>query len=403
MSKHEFQTSKELRLFFNSHVEAWRQRTDLNLRDLADRCGVSPSYLSQIGRYGRVPGRPVLILLALNFELTDPTEILRIAGSTDEWPYPLRTVLRRDRGEDQSFLSVRLDMPALTESIRTIIRDEVREQRGPQLLANRPIRIGLNPMQPWMYLPGTIKSAPEGFFHAFCRYMGVALQRPVETKLVRFNEYREQMAAGEIDMYGPVMSPPAPSRGILYTAPIMQVGVCAVMRMRAGDDLETVKPPKSFDELKSDHYRIAVLRDALPHLIANTRLGRHDSTLVLCESDEEASDRLLLRGIRDAAHVFLCNGLMAHRLKSEHPKDVQLLFAEPGEFIDFEDATLAVSQAWRETFPVINQTVQFLLERGGFHARLQELFDEKASRYIQFPLHANSQSSRRLLEPAGNF
>jgi hypothetical protein len=40
--KKEFQTSKELRLFFHHHFEARKDRTDGNLRELADKCGVSP-------------------------------------------------------------------------------------------------------------------------------------------------------------------------------------------------------------------------------------------------------------------------------------------------------------------------------------------------------------------------
>ena len=83
----EFESSPDLKRLFLRELELWRRATHLGLADLSHRCGVSPSYLAHIGRYGRIPSKPVLILLALNFGLQNPRELFESAKLSDEWPF----------------------------------------------------------------------------------------------------------------------------------------------------------------------------------------------------------------------------------------------------------------------------------------------------------------------------
>jgi transcriptional regulator with XRE-family HTH domain len=119
-----FETSAELKALFARELRSWRTRHRLSIDDLAQRCGVSPSYLAHVGRYGRVPGKPVLLLLALNFELPDPSLLLKAAGLSDPWPFAPGTRLMEQEAPANGFLSVRLDMNGFVEALKSAIKDQ---------------------------------------------------------------------------------------------------------------------------------------------------------------------------------------------------------------------------------------------------------------------------------------
>src|SRR5688500_7069954 len=129
MKKLEFETSKRLKTIFNESFDRWRKRNGAGLDELARRCGVSQAYLAHVGRYGRVPGKPVLYLLALNLEIDNPATILDAAGLNEDWPYSPGIGLNPKNMESSGLLSVRLDMNGFTDAVRTIIRSESK-QRG---------------------------------------------------------------------------------------------------------------------------------------------------------------------------------------------------------------------------------------------------------------------------------
>ena len=161
-----------------------------------------------------------------------------------------------------------------------------------------------------------------------------------------------------------------------------RVGVVAIWRMRADDGLAKLPVPKKFEDLKNHDYKIAVLQHALPNLIANGRLDRDDETLILCDSDDEAKDRLLLTGIREPAHIFICNAIMAEQIVRENPKALQLLFANQNNYIDYEQAAIAVRPDWSAMLPAINETMQFLMKSAGLQDKMIASFDKKSREYI---------------------
>jgi hypothetical protein len=121
----EFETSLELKALFLRELRAWSARHNAGLKDLAQRCGVSASYLAHIGRYGRIPSKPILLLLILNFEMKDPQALLSAAGVQEPWPYQTGTHLIEAKTQsDPGFLSVRLDMNGLVEALAGAIREK---------------------------------------------------------------------------------------------------------------------------------------------------------------------------------------------------------------------------------------------------------------------------------------
>ena len=128
--KDEFQTSTELKRLFLRELDLWRKRHGLGVADLSARCGVSPSYLAHIGRYGRVPSKPVLILLALNFETSDPAALFRAANLDTSWPYDGGThgITKREE-HAREFLTVKFDVQSFMDSLTQAIREEIRPRK----------------------------------------------------------------------------------------------------------------------------------------------------------------------------------------------------------------------------------------------------------------------------------
>lgn len=381
--KESFSSSRELRIYFNEQFEVWKERTSGNLKLLASLCGVSPSYLSQVSRYGRVPGRPVLVLLAFNFRLSDPQKLFELANIKEDWPYEKRIGLFQDtRGED-SFVTVKVDLPGLSESIRSIIKHEMKPVAGSDLLARGPIRIGVNSMQPWM-LESQDNIAEHGVFQDLCLQLGVSFQQQVVFKQIPFAQYQKRLVSSDIDLYGPVMSIPTNSSGIVFSRPLLRTSVVAVARQRDTPELAKLPNPKRIEDLRTSDHKIAVLKGALPQLILATKLKIPPERLILCDSDEEARDRIILKGIQNPAHLFICNSLFAESIQRDHPKYTKALFEEGSGAIDMEDVTFAIKPEWQSVAPLINQALDFLLARAGFASRISELFTEKTSKLLTF-------------------
>jgi len=106
----DFETSTELKRLFSQELDAWCSKHRRGVDELSARCGVSRSYLAHIGRYGRIPSKPVLILLALNFEMTDPLALFRAARVNEPWPFDKATGISQAQSARDGFLSIKLDM-----------------------------------------------------------------------------------------------------------------------------------------------------------------------------------------------------------------------------------------------------------------------------------------------------
>lgn len=376
----DFDTSSELRRLFSQEFENWRTRTRLSIEELSARCGVSRSYLAHVGRYGRIPSKPVLILLALNFEMKAPHTLFRAARLDEPWPFDTPAAINPIQASSDGFLSIKLDMDGFVDAIKTVVREQFRPRTLADLLSGRPLRLGLNLTQPWLFEShpdGSIDQS-RGLVPELCSYLETFLRCPIEAAPVPFNRHVEKLRRGEIDVFGPMLAIPHAPSNILFSLPVNRIGISALMRLRDTAGIPPLPLPTTFEDLRAPDYRIAVIKDSRAHLIANTRLNRPDTALVICDTIDEGLDRVLLKGVSHPAHIFICNSMNTYHLARAHKSELRPLFDEKTTMIDICDNSFAVRPDWPEALPSINQALSFIMNSGGFAKRSQEIVQRYA-------------------------
>jgi hypothetical protein len=373
--KVDFETSTELRRLFSQELSNWCSKNRLGIEDLSARCGVSRSYLSHVGRYGRIPSKPVLILLALNFGMKDPGALLRAARLDEPWPFESPASIQANQSAAQSFLSIKLDMDGFMDAIKSAVRDQFKPRSFEDLLDGRPLRLGLNLTQPWLFESspdGTINQS-RGLVPELIAYLENSLRCQIQAIPVPFSRHVEKLKLGEIDLFGPMLAIPHAPSNIPFSLPVNRIGLSALMRQRETSGLAPLAVPATFDDLRNPQYRIAVIKDSRAHLIANTRLNRQDSALIICDTIDEGIDRILLKGVSRPAHIFICNSMIASYQSREHPQELLPLFDDRATMIDICDNSFAIRPDWPEALPRINQALSFIMSSGGFSKRSEEL------------------------------
>lgn len=372
-----FETSLQLKDLFRKEFDLWKKRERGDLQELADRCGLSHAYLAHVGRYGRVPGKAVLILLAFNFKI-DGQALFDAAGLHEKFPYESGLSLNKEAASEQGIFSVKFDMEALNRSILSAVRSEIRSRRPQDLLGGRPLRIGVNYHHPWMFTSPNPPANQDhrGVFPDFCKTLGIALQRDVEMVHVPYADFLDQLTSGKIDIFGPTTKVPNLPTHIFYSKGLYRLGITALFRTKPATSLEPVKVPESFDDLRDEKYQIAVLKNSVAHLICNTRLRRSDGSLIMCSSDGEGIERVLLKGLQKPAHLFITNTITANITAQEHGKDLEIAYHTRKSLIDKFDCALAIRPDWPEMLGVINDALDFLKSRGGFSKQFEQLFKQ---------------------------
>ncbi len=367
-----FDCSQRLKDLFNEQYEIWRKVNSADLADLAVKCGVSSAYLAHVRRYGRIPSRPVMILLALNFKIPGK-RLFDAAGIGDEFPYASNLEITTPTKEDLGLFSVKFNSDAFVDAIRTVIRSEVKTRTPRDLLRDRPLKIGLNYHQYWLFGSHTPPESQQhtGLFPEICKMLGLALQIDIELIYVPYASYMDKLLKGEIDLYGPSMVVPNLPARILFSRALYELGISGLWRKREAPGLQTMPEPKKADDLQNVGYKIAVTRNTYSHLIANTRFGRSDQDLILCSSDEEALERITLRGLQRPAHIFISNSITSIMSAKEHPQSLGLLFAKRNSVIDYAANAIAIRPDWPEMVQMVNEALSFLLNRGGVSDRLR--------------------------------
>lgn len=398
----EFETSPELKRIFLRELDAWRKQSHLGLHELSQRCGVSQSYLAHVGRYGRIPSKPVLLLLALNFGMQHPQELLESANVPDNWPFDGAVALQPKHAADDGFLSVKLNMQGLVDALLAAVRSDSRSKSLRQLLAGRPLRIGLNFTQPWLF--GTLQDgSPDttrGLVPTLCRAMASHLACEVEAVPTPFDRFVERLCRGEIDLFGPLLVSPYCPSNIHFTAPTHRMGLSLLMRLRPTSGLADLEAPHSMDDLFNRRYVLAALKDSRAHHFCATQLKRSGESLIICSSVEEALDRVLLRGIPRPAHLFVTNAMFAVEQGRLHPDSLQPLFADPGKMLELSDNAFAVRPDWADGMLELNSGVRAATASQGFLSELEGLLAGGASGLIEAaemhnaPLNQGPQKSK---------
>jgi ABC-type amino acid transport substrate-binding protein len=380
-----FETSSRLKELFNQHFEVWRKKHSADLSDLAYKCGVSPAYLGHIRRYGRIPGRPVLILLAFNFKVSGQ-KLFEAASIHDNFPYADGLEITKPSQEENSLFSIKLNADALTDAIKAALRNEIKSRTAQELLGSRPLRIGLNYHMWWLFGSHNPPANAEhiGIFADVCRMLGTALQTEIELKHVPFSAYLDQMSKGQIDLFGPTMIAPNLPINVSFSNPLHSLGISALWRRKACPGLKNIQTPTSLDDLNNNDIKIAVTKNTLPHLVTNTRLNKNDTDLILCSSDEEGIERVTMKGLQRPAHIFITNSMTAYLTEKEHKTGLQLLFDSKETLIDLAETSFAIRPDWPEFAPQLNHALNFLLTRGGVSERLRKVFKGTTAEFVEF-------------------
>lgn len=394
--KPDFETSSELKRVFLRELEAWSGRTSLGISQLSRRCGVSPTYMAHIGRYGRIPSKPVLILLALNFGMEEPLELLRAARLEDGWPFDgaLRLAPSPEVGSG-GLISVKLDMAQLVEAVRTSIQHEARPRSVRDLLDGRALRIGLNFTQYWLFerLSDGTPNPGRGIVPDLCRGLSNVLHSPVETVPVPFDRYVELLCRGEIDIFGPMMCGAHCPSSIPFSLPTNRLGLSVLMRRRHTVGLPLLPAPGSAQELETGGYAIAVLKNTRGHLFCRTVLKRSEDTLILCNSDEEALERIILKGISRPAHIMVTHSMLAARQASENPESLLALFSSPGETLEMCDTAFALRPDWTHMLGAFNDALRAVLATGEYSRGLQSIIGAGSRGHLETIPYAQLRSA----------
>jgi len=374
----EFDTSPELKRLFMRELEAWRKQSRLSINELSHRCGVSPSYLAHVGRYGRIPSKPVLILLALNFGMRQPRELFQAARLEDEWPFDGPLHLSSQNNDAEGFLSVKLNMEGLIDAITKAVKAERRPRTLSELLGGRPLRIGINLLQNWLYEKGE-DGEPQpsrGIVPDLCRALKHSLQCDVEITPTPFDRYVERLCRGDIDIFGPLLVSPNCPPSIMFSTPIYRIGLSALFRVRPTNGLAPLEAPTSIEDIVQRPYSVAVFKDSRAHLYALTRLKRTEDQLLVCSSEEEAVERLILKGISRPAHLLVTSSVFAAQQERQHPEALRALFTEPGRCLEMSGNAFAIRPDWGDAVPTLNSALSTALTTSRFFSRLKAIIDE---------------------------
>lgn len=377
-----FETSQPFKRLFLEHFELWCRATRGDLRDLAEKLGVTPSYLSHIKRYGRIPSRPVLILMSLLFK-TSGEEFFKACGIPDPFPHERGLQITHPSSEEDSVLSLKFNTNLLSDTIRTIVRSELRTRNVRDILSGKTLKIGLNSQYYWLFDKEVTRGeTPTGFLPDFCRMLGMTLQKEVELIPVPFAEYLNKLESGVIDLFGPLMCTPNLPIDVHFTTPLFQIPVSVLFRKKRIPELDSLPEPKSIDDLILKPYSIAVVRHSLSHILATTLLKKKDSELVLCASNEEAIERTLLKEIPRPVHLSVINGVVAVLAQEQYPKDLSVTFASTTDTLDLAESAFGIRPDWPEVVPVVNDAINFLKKRGGLVQRLKDAHRGKLSELV---------------------
>ena len=359
----EFSRSPELKRAFQEASEHWCRRNRLGLADLAERCGVSLQYLSHVGRYGRIPSKPILTLLALNLSPDEPAVFFRAARMTDAWPYDSGIGLRPRSAAESGLLSVSLDMKGFADAIRDIVRAEIQPKRIEQLLGKRALRVGVNRGQ-FFLLDERKGSNSEAFFPELIRALVLSLHCEVEFVNVPHSQFQQELERGGIDCYGPIYRTVPRIGHALFSKPFCHVSVAGLSRVRKASNLTELPVPKKVTELRKRDYIVAVHRDTMAHHFAEAELGIPRERLLPCDGPEEAVERVVLASLPRPAHIMLTDAPFAEKTNNEHPTTTELLvFNADSDAPPFED-TLAVRADWPALLAVLDEALDYLRKNG---------------------------------------
>jgi hypothetical protein len=261
-------------------------------------------------------------------------------------------------------------MNGFASVIRDIVRAEVQPKRIDDLLGRRPLRVGLNRGQFFLFEEGK-STGEEGFFPDLMRSLALSLHCEIEFRHVAHADFNEKLQSGEIDCFGPIYRSVPRLSQALFMKPFCTVPIAGIGRTKSAAQLVDLPLPKRIADLRKKEYVVAVHQDSMAHHFAISELGIPEERIVACEAPDEALERVMLSKIPRPAHLILADAPFAIRAKDEHGSAVAMLFEDgAGDLAYFED-TIAVRPDWPPLLGLLDQALD-LLRRGGALRRLYE-------------------------------
>ncbi len=377
-----FETSVEFKRRFIQEYDSWKKRTGGSLRDLAALCGVSPAYLTHINRYGRVPSKPVMILLALNFDLEKPEELFRLGIRSSPWPYPSGVRLSDGQHIKNGFISLQVDLPGLSNSIRDIIRAELKPRTLTQVTGGRAIRIGYNTAQSVFFKE--TGADPKGYFPALTAQLMRASNLRFEARPVDFREALAALESGDIDLYGPMYTTPPRLQSGLSVTPFCRVPILGLGRKKAADGLDELGSPRSLDDLLNKPYSIGVLKDSACDHFAQAHLSYGSCKVLSFESPEELLERLTLTHSARPLHLMLCDSFIAQSVLEEKKLDLTLLFKERKQHLGYLENSILVRSDWPELKEQLDRSLDHFQQDGLLSEYAEENIAEDYNKLMKF-------------------
>lgn len=358
MTQNSFATSPIFKSIFRAKFEAWQKRTGGTLERLASLCGVTPSYLGHVKRYGRVPGKPVLILLSLVLEIEDVREFFEAAGVKNEWPYESAMRISRIDQRENGFISLQVDMQGLSTAIAEVIRAEFKPRSLIQLTRGKPLRVGLNVAQ--SFLCGKKADTFYGAFPELMKLILLSAQQKYVFKDEPYAQALERLQSGDLDIYGPLYSTPKRLGQATFSFPFCRVSVAALWRKRSCAALPRLPQPRSLQEVVGRGYEVSVLKDSSSHDFALTVLGVPESRIIVCPSPKACIDSVILAAQARPAHLLLADAPIALDIAKTHAEQLEVLFDGAEDSLGFFENAMAIRPDWPELQQFVSETVRFL-------------------------------------------
>jgi transcriptional regulator with XRE-family HTH domain len=378
--EHNFQTSRPLKNLFNTLLEAWAKSNRQDISDLAELCGVTTAYLSQITRYGRIPSKPVLILLAFNFGLKDPQQLFNAAEISDPWPYATNLGLEQ-RKNSRNLLELKFDEDSFKDLVREVVQQELRPRSLKQLTQGKHLRIGMNLQQ--SFLLKKQDSNYSGFFYDLLQQLSLFLQHRVDLIDTSYLDCFDLLQRGELDIYGPIYLTPQRLDQALFSEIMVEQGLSAIIRRSNFNSIPKLPDPKDLQDIASKPYVIAVLEGtASSHFVRN---HCPNNQVLLCSSHTECIERVSL-SLERQAHVLICDAGIAERsIKEDTHKLLSVKFNTPKTWLGTLGTSMAIRPDWRELKTLIDSALEFLADEDLFTQLYNKSFDSTEKNFVKLP------------------
>jgi hypothetical protein len=269
-------------------------------------------------------------------------------------------------------------MNGFANAIRDIVRAEIQPKRIENLLGNRPLRVGLNRGQFFLF-DERKQHVNEGFFPELIRALVLSLHCEVEFIDIAHGEFDKKFEQGLIDCYGPIYRTARRIGHGLFSKAFCHVSVAGIGRVRKATNLSDLPAPKRIVDLRKRDYIIAVHRESMAHHFLEAELGIPAARILPCDVPEEAIERVVLTSLPRPAHLIVTDSPFALKVQQNHPTTTEMLFSNSDADLSPFENTLAVRPDWPALLSVLDESLEYLRKNGALKRLLERTVDKSGA------------------------